>query len=85
MIKKAIYWQVVELEAPISWCPKALYHILQTPNPAFDIISGVSVGSINAAILAEHADSIPSIWNRFHMRGKLSACSASIAALCCQR
>lgn len=35
---------------------KAIGHILQTKTLPFEIISGVSVGSINAAVLAEYAD-----------------------------
>lgn len=55
---------------------KAIYHILQTKKLPFEIISGVSVGSINAALLAENADDFPlavekleSIW----------------AEICCQK
>lgn len=35
---------------------KAISHILQVKTLPFAIVSGVSVGSINAAILAQHAD-----------------------------
>lgn len=35
---------------------KALYHILKTPAVPFDLITGVSVGSVNACILAQNAD-----------------------------
>lgn len=52
---------------------KAIGHILQTKTSPFDMISGVSVGSINAAILAENADNFPlalekleSIWGEIH-------------------
>ncbi|KTD18107.1 patatin-like phospholipase family protein [Legionella jordanis] len=34
---------------------KAIHHILQTKTIPFEMISGVSVGSINAAVLAENA------------------------------
>lgn len=37
-------------------CLKALYQILNCKTLPFKIISGVSIGSINAAILAEYAD-----------------------------
>lgn len=52
---------------------KAIAHILQTKTLPFDMISGVSVGSINSAILAEYADDFPaavekleSIWGEIH-------------------
>jgi len=52
----------------IFYKPKA-YLLISSAGP-FDIISGVSVGSINAAVLAEHADDFPaaldkleSIWS----------------------
>ena len=35
---------------------KAIQHLLQLKTLPFEIITGVSVGSINAAILIEHAD-----------------------------
>lgn len=38
---------------------KAIYHILQVKKLPFEMISGVSVGSINAAILAENAHDFP--------------------------
>lgn len=38
---------------------KAISHILQVKHLPFDIITGVSVGSINAAILAEYATDFP--------------------------
>lgn len=52
---------------------KAINHILQVKKLPFDIISGVSVGSINAVALAENADDFPtavdkmvSIWSELH-------------------
>lgn len=52
---------------------KAISHILQTKTLPFDLISGVSVGSINSAILAEYADDFPgaiekleSLWGEIH-------------------
>src|SRR5690349_13803632 len=52
---------------------KAIGHILHEKTLPFDMISGVSVGSINAAILAENADDFPtalekleSIWSEIH-------------------
>ncbi|MDP3558926.1 MAG: patatin-like phospholipase family protein [Legionellaceae bacterium] len=43
---------------------KAIDHILQTKKIPFDIVSGVSVGSINAAILTENADDFPEAINK---------------------
>ena len=52
---------------------KAIGHILQVKTLPFDLVTGVSVGSINAAILAENADDFPaaldkleSIWGEIH-------------------
>lgn len=52
---------------------KAIGHILQTKKLPFNMIGGVSVGSINAAVLAEYADDFPgglekleSIWSEIH-------------------
>lgn len=52
---------------------KAIGHILQVKQLPFSIVSGVSVGSINAALLAENADDFPSaleklemIWSNLH-------------------
>ena len=52
---------------------KAIYHILQVKTLPFSIVSGVSVGSINAAILAQHADDfataiekLESLWREIH-------------------
>lgn len=52
---------------------KAIAHILQTKKLPFEMVSGVSVGSINAVVLAEYADDFPSaidklemIWSEIH-------------------
>lgn len=52
---------------------KAIGHILQVKSLPFDVVSGVSVGSINAAVLAENADNFPealekleTIWSEIH-------------------
>lgn len=52
---------------------KAISEILQTKKLPFSIISGVSIGSINAAILAQHADNflmgvdkLESLWANIH-------------------
>ncbi len=52
---------------------KAIYDILRTKTIPFTMISGVSVGSLNAAILAEHADDfqtavakLVSLWSEIH-------------------
>lgn len=52
---------------------KAIGQILQTRTIPFDIICGVSIGSINAAVLAENADDFPAaleklemIWSSIH-------------------
>lgn len=52
---------------------KAIGHILQVKTLPFDMVSGVSVGSINAVILAENADDFPKgleklemIWSEIH-------------------
>ncbi|MCP0912811.1 MULTISPECIES: patatin-like phospholipase family protein [Legionella] len=38
---------------------KAISHILQAKTLPFSMVSGVSIGSINAAIIAQHADDFP--------------------------
>lgn len=38
---------------------KAISHILQVKTLPFAMVSGVSIGSINAAIIAQHADNFP--------------------------
>lgn len=52
---------------------KAIFQILQTKTLPFSMVSGVSVGSINAAILAEHADDfqqgvekLDELWSGIH-------------------
>ena len=52
---------------------KAIGHILQVKKLPFETVSGVSVGSINAAILAEYADDFPTaldkleaMWGEIH-------------------
>lgn len=52
---------------------KAISHILQVETLPFSMVSGVSVGSINAAILAQHADNFPlavekleTLWREIH-------------------
>ncbi|MGL5742597.1 MAG: patatin-like phospholipase family protein [Legionella sp.] len=52
---------------------KAIGHILQVKTLPFDMVSGVSVGSINAVVLAENADDFPTaldkletMWNEIH-------------------
>ncbi|MDP3269146.1 MAG: patatin-like phospholipase family protein [Legionella sp.] len=71
MVKKALYLAGGGARGAYqAGVLKAVGHILQTKCLPFDIISGVSVGSINAAVLAEHADDFPaaldkleSIWS----------------------
>ncbi len=38
---------------------KAISHILQVKTLPFAMVSGVSIGTINAAIIAQHADDFP--------------------------
>lgn len=52
---------------------KAISHILQVKTLPFTVVSGVSVGSINAAILAQHADDfslgiekLDTLWREIH-------------------
>ena len=52
---------------------KAISHILQVDTLPFAMVSGVSVGSINAAILAQHADNfsvgvqkLETLWREIH-------------------
>ena len=52
---------------------KAIHHILHSKTCPFTMISGVSVGSINAAILAQHADDFATgveklelLWSTIH-------------------
>lgn len=46
---------------------KAIGHILQVKTLPFDMITGVSVGSINAALLAENADDFPTALEKLEM------------------
>lgn len=52
---------------------KAISHILQVKTLPFSVVSGVSVGSINAAILTQHADDfnlgvekLETLWREIH-------------------
>jgi NTE family protein len=52
---------------------KAIYHILESEVCPFTMISGVSVGSINAAIIAQHAndfatgvEKLEALWSTIH-------------------
>lgn len=74
MVKKALYLAGGGARGAYqAGVLKAIGHILQVKTLPFDTVSGVSVGSINAAILAEHADDFPaalnkleSIWGEIH-------------------
>jgi NTE family protein len=74
MVKKALYLAGGGARGAYqAGVLKAIGHILQTNTLPFDMVSGVSVGSINAAILAENADNFPaaldkleSIWGEIH-------------------
>lgn len=74
MVKKAIYLAGGGARGAYqAGVLKAIGHILQTKTLPFDMITGVSVGSINATILAENADDFPagldkleSIWGEIH-------------------
>jgi NTE family protein len=74
MVKKALYLAGGGARGAYqAGVLKAIGHILQTKKLPFDTISGVSVGSINGAILAENADDFPtaldkleSIWSEIH-------------------
>lgn len=46
---------------------KAIGHILQVNKLPFDMVSGVSVGSINAVVLAENADDFPTALDKLEM------------------
>lgn len=59
---------------------KAISHILQVQTLPFAMVSGVSVGSINAAILAQHADDfeegvkkLVALWSDIHCHQIFSA------------
>ena len=65
---------------------KAIGHILQVKTLPFDLVSGVSVGSINAAILAENADNFPAaldkletIWGEIHCQQIYKASSYELS------
>lgn len=74
MVKKALYMAGGGARGAYqAGVLKAIGHILQTKTLPFDLVSGVSVGSINAAVLAENADDFPaaldkleSIWGEIH-------------------
>lgn len=60
MVKKALYLAGGGARGAYqAGVLKAIGHILQVKTLPFDMISGVSVGSINAAVLAENADDFP--------------------------
>lgn len=74
MVKKALYLAGGGARGAYqAGVLKAIGHILQVKKLPFNLISGVSVGSINAAVLAENADDFPcavdkleSIWGEIH-------------------
>ncbi|KGP64324.1 patatin [Legionella norrlandica] len=74
MVKKALYLAGGGARGAYqAGVLKAIGHILQTKALPFDLVSGVSVGSINAAVLAENANDFPaaidkleSIWSEIH-------------------
>ena len=74
MLKKAIYLAGGGARGAYqAGVLKAIGHILQVKTLPFDVVSGVSVGSLNAAVLAENADDFPtaldkleSIWGELH-------------------
>lgn len=74
MVKKALYLAGGGARGAYqAGVLKAIGHILQTKTLPFDMVSGVSVGSINAVALAENADNFPaaldkieSIWGEIH-------------------
>ncbi|KTD76298.1 patatin-like phospholipase family protein [Legionella waltersii] len=74
MVKKAIYLAGGGARGAYqAGVLKAIDHILQTKTLPFDSVSGVSVGSINAVVLAENAEDFPaavnkleSIWSEIH-------------------
>lgn len=74
MVKKALYLAGGGARGAYqAGVLKAIGHILQTKTLPFDMVSGVSVGSINATILAENAhdfpgalDKLESIWGEIH-------------------
>jgi NTE family protein len=65
---------------------KAIGHILQQKTIPFDVVSGVSVGSVNAAIIAENADDFPtaldkieSIWSEIHCQSVYKATNLELS------
>ncbi|CAM2753089.1 patatin-like phospholipase family protein [Legionella worsleiensis] len=74
MVKKALYLAGGGARGAYqAGVLKAIGHILQTKTIPFNMVSGVSVGSINAAVLVENADDFPagldkleSIWSEIH-------------------
>lgn len=74
MVKKALYLAGGGARGAYqAGVLKAIGHILQTKTLPFNIVSGVSVGSINATILVEYADDFPgglekleAIWSEIH-------------------
>ncbi|MBI2786819.1 MAG: patatin-like phospholipase family protein [Legionella longbeachae] len=65
---------------------KAIGHILQVKTLPFDMVSGVSVGSINAAVLAEHADDFPAaldkletFWGEIHCQQVYKASNVALS------
>jgi NTE family protein len=74
MVKKALYLAGGGARGAYqAGVLKALGQILQVKKLPFDLVSGVSVGSINAVVLAENADDFPAaldklefIWSEIH-------------------
>lgn len=65
---------------------KALHHILQTRTTPFNMITGVSVGSINAVILAQHANDFASgvrkleeLWRTIHCQQVYNASNYALS------
>lgn len=74
MVKKALYLAGGGARGAYqAGVLKAIGHILQVKALPFELVTGVSIGSINAAVLAENADDFPaalekleSIWCEIH-------------------
>ncbi|TAL59252.1 MAG: patatin [Legionella sp.] len=74
MVKKALYLAGGGARGAYqAGVLKGINHILQVKKLPFEVVTGVSVGSINAAVLAENADDFPagldkleSIWGEIH-------------------
>ncbi len=65
---------------------KAISHLLQVKKIPFDVVSGVSVGSINAVVLAENADDFPTavekletLWSEIHCQQIYKASSYELS------